>query len=182
LANAGVLELIGGMKFALTILLLTLPAHALNLEGTWTNPASGQSIDFYAFDGLLTAHTTAHFASGEPEDYFYEFQLPPDLQPGEVAEGHMRSVDGYYGCLFDQPAELEVTDGGALKLHFPLLSFHLETRSVGTTIGYEHKRRVDWDGWRWVVTVFHFPIERWREVSSRCVIDQSNSSTLFLVR
>ena len=154
------------------------------LEGEWTNIDGTKKVRFAEFNGKLTLNTRAYYSTGEPSDYFFEFQLPKTgVKPDEVIQGRLRSVDGYYGCLFDETAELMLTSDGKLKIHHPLLTFHTRTRSVRERDGgYVYRREVDWNGWGWVETVTSFPIDRWRVLSVECVIDQRNWSTHTLVR
>lgn len=168
-------------------LLLSAPAAlaARNLEGAWTaRGPGGQTVEFVAFADVLTAQTRSYYATGEPSDYFFSFLLPEgrDVVPGEILPGRLRSVDGLYGCLFDEKAELMLTPDGDLKIHFPLLTFHREIRSVRETRGHRYRRVVDWTGWGWVERVRHFPIDEWRVISNECVIDARNPVTRVLYR
>lgn len=164
---------------------LSLSAFAHNLEGSWTaRGPGGQTVQFTVFDTVLTMQSRSYYASGEPSDYFFSFILPDarDVAPGEIIPGRVRSVDGYYGCLFDEKAELMLTASGDLKIHFPLLTFHRRYRSVREDRGYTYRRVVDWTEWGWVERVRSFPIERWRVISSECVIDARNPVTSVLSR
>jgi hypothetical protein len=153
------------------------------LEGIWYGPGQ-KVVEFTEFDGLLTAQTQGRYSNGATSDFFFAFLLPVgrDLQPGEIVQGRIRSVDGYYGCLFDEKAELMLTSDGALKVNFPLLTFHRVTRSVRETKGYHYRRIVDWTHWGWVESIRSFPIEDWRVLSTECVIDQRNAMTTALRR
>lgn len=168
------------MKFLfLTLsLLVSLAVEARGvLEQPWQTQDGSQIVRFVEFNGKLTLNTRSYYANGAPSDYFFEFQLPPhrDVQPGEILQGRLRSLDGYYGCVFDEKAQAQWTVDGTLKLHYPLLTFHRETRSVRDgNAGHHYRRVIDWNGWGWVEKVYYFPVERWRVVSSYCVIDQRN--------
>jgi len=169
----GILSLLGSLAYA-----------GSNLEGTWKSEDGKATVRLVEFDGRLTLNTRSYYANGAPSDYFFEFRVPKDrdVQPGEILEGRLRSLDGYYGCVFDESAKAQLSEDGKLKLHYPLLTFHRETRSVRQGVGHGYRRVVDWTGWGWVETVYSFPIERWRVISSECVIDARNWSTGVLVR
>lgn len=175
------------MKMFVAALTLALSFNAVagsNLEGAWMSEDGRATVRLVEFDGLLTLNTRSYYYNGAPSDYFFSFRVPKDrdVQPGEILEGRIRSIDGFYGCLFEEPAKAQLTHDGRLKLHYPLLTFHRETRSVVDRDGRGGYRRVvDWNGWGWVETVYHFPIERWRVISSECVIDARNWSTGVLV-
>lgn len=167
------------------LLLLPLSSSAHNLEGAWTaRGPGGQTVQFEVFDDVLTAQTRSYYATGEPADYFFSFLLPRgrDVEVGEILPGRLRSVDGLYGCLFDEKAELMLTAEGDLKIHFPLLTFHREIRSVREERGVRYRRRVDWSRWGWVERITSFPIEEWRVVSNECIVDARNPVTRVLVR
>lgn len=157
-------------------LVLTAEARSV-LEGSWQTADGAKIVRLVEFNGKVTLNTRSYYHNGAPSDYFYEFQLPAhrDVKPGEILQGRLRSLDGYYGCVFDEVAQAQWTREGTLKVHYPLLTFHRETRSVRDGRPGRHYRRVvDWNGWGWVETVYSFPVERWRVISSECVIDQKN--------
>ncbi|XGC80554.1 hypothetical protein ACES2L_14590 [Bdellovibrio bacteriovorus] len=156
---------------------------ASNLEGEYSNLDGTYHVRLHEFDGRLTLNTRSYYPNGAPSDYFFEFKVPAnrDVQPGEILNGRLRSLDGYYGCVFDEPAKAQLEANGNLKLHYPLLTFHRETRSVRDSRGSGYRRVVDWNGWGWVETVYRFPLERWRVISSECVIVQKNWTTGVLV-
>lgn len=165
-------------------LLLTLAAFAESrLDGVWTTEDGSKQVRAVEFAGRLTMNTRSFYPDGAPSDYFFEFFLPQhrDVQPGEILQGRLRSIDGKYGCVFDEPSQAQLGHDGKLKLHYPLLTFHREDRSTRQTIGYEYRRVIDWNGWGWVETVYAFPIERWRVIYSECVIDARNWTTGVLV-
>lgn len=170
---------------SLLVGLCSFSALAHPLEGSWTaRGPGGQAVEFTVFGNVLTAQSRSYYASGEPSDYFFSFLLPEgrDVEIGEIVPGRLRSVDGLYGCLFDEKAELMLTADGDMKIHFPLLTFHREYRSVRENRGYRYRRIVDWTGWGWVERVGYFPIEEWRVISSQCVIDARNPVTRVLYR
>jgi hypothetical protein len=98
------------------------------------------------------------------------------MRVGDVVEGRVRSLDGYYGCVFDEKAYLQKDSQGQVKIRQPLLSYHRETRSIRDDRynGHYYERRIDWTGWGWVEYGYRFPIERWKVISSECVVDQRN--------
>lgn len=174
------------MKFLIAILTLMMSLNARaesNLEGTWRAEEGGALVRLVEFNGLLTLKTRSYYSNGAPSDYFFEFRVPShrEVMPGEILQGRLRSLDGYYGCVFDESAQAQLTTEGKLKLHYPLLTFHRETRSVRDGNGHGYRRVIDWNGWGWVETVYSYPIERWRVISSECVIDQRNWTTGVLV-
>lgn len=175
------------MKWTVFVLILVLGGlsrAASSLEGSWRTEDGGKTVRLVEFNGLLTMNTRSYYSNGAPADYFFEFALPSarDVQPGETIQGRMRSIDGYYGCVFDEDAQVQLTPEGHLKVNFPLLSFHRVTRSVRDGHGgHRYRRTVDWNRWGWVETVYSFPIERWKVISSECVIDQRNWMTNLLV-
>ncbi len=174
------------MKWIAAIFLfcLGLSAHAENnLSGVWRTEDGATVVRLVDFEGRLTLKTRSYYSNGAPSDYFFEFRVPThrDVMPGEILQGRLRSLDGYYGCVFDESAQAQLTTEGKLKLHYPLLTFHRETRSVRDGNGYGYRRVIDWNGWGWVETVYSYPIERWRVISSECVIDQRNWTTGVLV-
>ncbi len=154
------------------------------LEGIWENYERTARAQFIEFDGKLTMNTRSYYSNGAPSDYFFEFNLPKhrEVQPGEVLEGRVRSIDGYYGCLFDEPAKAQLAHDGTLKLNYPLLTFTRETRSVRDSVGRHYERIVDWNGWGWVERIHSYPVERWRVISNECVIKGRNWVTNLLYR
>lgn len=154
-----------------------------SLDGIWRTEDGSKQVRLVEFDGLLTMNTRSYYPNGAPSDYFFEFRVPKDrpVQAGEILPGRVRSLDGYYGCVFDESAKAQLGHDGKLKVHFPLLSFHRVDHSVRQGAGYEYRRSVDWNGWGWVETIYYFPIERWRVISSECVIDARNWTTGVLV-
>lgn len=171
-----------GIFFAALFLTMSASAYS-RLDGFWTTEDGSKQIRAVEFGGRLTMNTRSFYADGTPSDYFFEFFLPPhrDVQPGEMLQGRLRSIDGKYGCVFDEPSQAQLGHDGKLKLHYPLLTFHREDRSARQTIGYEYRRVIDWNGWGWVETIYAFPIERWRVIYSECVIDARNWTTGVLV-
>ncbi|MEK2646981.1 hypothetical protein [Bdellovibrio sp. BCCA] len=155
-----------------------------NLEGEWRSEDGKAVVRLVEFNGKLTLNTRSYYSNGAPSDYFFEFRVPTDrdVRAGEILQGRLRSIDGYYGCVFDEEAQAQLAEDGKLKLHYPLLTFHRETRSVRQGIGVGYRRVIDWNGWGWVETIYSFPIERWRTISSECVVDAKNWSTGVLVR
>lgn len=155
------------------------------LEGLWCSLESGQSIKLTQFGSNLTGSTRSFYSDGSPSDYFFSFILPQaPIQPNQIIKGTIRSVDGYYGCLFDQPAELMMASNREIKIRFPLLTFHLRTESVRNpdADGYTSSRQVDWTGWGWIESVSYFPIQAWRVTSKECIIDQVNWINKSLIR
>lgn len=155
-----------------------LSAHARSiLEQPWQTADGSYVAQFVEFEGRLTLNTRSYYSNGAPSDYFYEFSMPThrDVRPGEILQGRLRSLDGYYGCVFDEPAKLQLTAEGTLKVHYPLLTFYRETRSVRDGhSGYRYRREIDWTGWGWVERIYRYPVERWRVVSSECIVTQRN--------
>lgn len=165
-------------------LLVTSSAFAYSqLEGAWYGN-DGKYVELIEFNGAITVHTRSYYHNGAPSDYFFEFQIPQDrdVQAGEVIKGRLRSIDGYYGCLFDEEAQMTLDFDGSLKMNFPLLAFHREIRSERERIGTGYYRQVDWTRWGFVESVYRFPVERWRVVSSKCVIDRKINTTSRLSR
>lgn len=174
------------MKALILILSVTMASWAFaysQFEGSWYGK-DGKHVELIEFNGVITIHTRSYYSDGSPSDYFFEFQIPPsrDIQAGEVYEGRLRSLDGYYGCVFDEPAKLSLDFDGRLKLNFPLLVFHREIRSVREDGGHVYRRSVDWTRWGFVESIYHFPIERWRVISSKCLIDKKIPTTSSLTR
>lgn len=171
-------------KFVLIFSLFCSGAGAAStLDGFWQTEDGQTQIRLVEFNGSLTMNTRSYYASGAPSDYFFEFKLPANrpVKVEEIIPGRVRSVDGYYGCLFDESAQAQLTPDGKLKIHYPLLTFHRETRSVRQDGGVGYRREVDWKDWGWVEKIYSFPLERWRVISSECVIDQRNWTTGVLV-
>lgn len=166
------------MWIAILTLFAGVSAEARSvLEQPWQSADGRAVVRFVEFNGKLTLNTRSYYSNGTPSDYFFEFWMPEgrDVRPGEVIQGRLRSLDGYYGCVFDEHAQMQLTTDGTLKVHYPLLTFHRETRSVRDGNGGRHYRRViDWNGWGWVETVYSYPVERWRVISSECVVNQRN--------
>lgn len=173
-------------RYAITLALVLFTsffAQARSLEGAWQSEDGSTTVRLYEFNGLLTLNTRSYYSNGAPSDYFFEFKVPTDrdVEPGEILQGRLRSLDGYYGCVFDEPAQAQLAQDGRLKLHYPLLTFHRETRSVRENGGRGYYREIDWTGWGWVERIYSFPIDRWRVISCECVVDQRNWSTGVLV-
>ncbi|WP_246845165.1 hypothetical protein [Bdellovibrio sp. NC01] len=165
---------------------LALPAFAGPLEGLYRNIDGTKEVRVTQFDRSLTLNTVSYYSTGQAVNWFFEFILPQNgnVAVGQKVTGRVRSLDGYYNCVFDEKAFLLKEADGTLKIHHPLLTYHRETRSVRYNQGrggYYYGRQVDWTGWGWVETGYYFPIERWRVVSSECVIDQRNWTTAVLV-
>lgn len=167
--------------------LLALPMMASaqsSLEGLYRNEDNSKQVRLLQFDRSLTMNTVSFYATGEQVNWFFEFILPADrdVRVGESITGRVRSVDAYYNCVFDEKAFIQKDEQGNLKIHHPLMTYHRETRSVRDgNGGYQYGRRIDWNGWGWVETGYYFPIERWRVISSECVIDQRNWTTALLI-
>ncbi|AHI07120.1 hypothetical protein BDW_13100 [Bdellovibrio bacteriovorus W] len=165
------------------VVLLGVSAQA-SLEGVWRNLDNTYQVHIGEFQGKATFHTRSFYDNGAPSDYFFELQIPKDFpqNPQQILKGRLRSVDGYYGCLFDEELQAQLTAEGALKLHYPLLTFNRVTRSVREGIGRSYERTVEWTSWGWVERVRSFPIERYRVISSECVIKGKNWVTGTLVK
>lgn len=174
------------LKKVLVILgigLLTVSAQA-SLEGNWRNLENTYQVHIGEFEGKATFHTRSFYDNGAPSDYFFEIQVPKDFatNPQQILKGRLRSVDGYYGCLFDEELKAQLTVEGTLKLHYPLLTFRRVTRSVREGVGRSYRRVVEWTSWGWVESVRSFPIERYRVISSECEITSKNWVTGTLVK
>lgn len=176
------------MKFVIIFLGVVCSSFAVAesaIQGSWKVEDGSKIIRIQEFADKLTFTTRSYYSNGAPSDYFFEFKMQKAGQvlPGEILQGRVRSLDGYYGCVFDEPAELMLTDSGTVKVHYPLLTFHRVTRSVRDGRPGRHYRRVvDWNGWGWVERYYSFPIERWKVISTECVIDQKNWQTQELSR
>lgn len=175
------------MNLLSVIVALVLPAMAQaqsSFEGLYQNEDGSKQVRLTEFNRSLTLNTTSYYSTGQQVNWFFEFIMPTNHQvkDGETINGRVRSVDAYYNCVFDEKAFIQKDAQGNVKIHYPLLTYHRETRSVrdGYQGGY-YQRTVDWTGWGWVETGYHFPIERWRVISSECVIDQRNWTTNILV-
>ncbi|MBO9666675.1 MAG: hypothetical protein J7501_07650 [Bdellovibrio sp.] len=162
--------------------ILPVLAHASIFEGTYQNQNGTYQADLIEFNSSITLNTASFYANGAPINWFFEFRLPKnhEVKVGETVEGRVRSVDSYYGCVFDEPAKMKMEANGNVKIHFPLLTYHLETRSVRETVGHWYQKRIDWTGWGWVVTKYNFPIERYKVISTECVVVQRNNTTNIL--
>ncbi|WP_413558879.1 hypothetical protein [Bdellovibrio sp. HCB209] len=166
-------------KFIVALMVMALPviSQAGNIfEGTYENKNRTAEVDLVEFDGSVTMNTTAFYGNGAAVNWFFDFKMPKgrDVQVGETVKGRVRSIDGLYGCVFDEKAEMKMEAGGIVKIRFPLLTYHMETRSVRERIGTGYRRYVDWNGWGWVERGYHFPIERYRVISTECVVTQRN--------
>lgn len=172
-----------GFILALSVLLVSPAFASSQLEGAWYGP-EGKRVEFKTFENALTVHTRSYYSSGAPSDYFFDFTLPKgrEVTAGEVLTGRVRSLDGHYGCVFDEAAKLMLNYDGSIKVQFPRLVFHREIREVREDRGYGYQRTVDWTRWGFVETVYRFPIERWRVISNKCVIDQRIDTTTRLAR
>lgn len=179
------------MKFtslaALALVLLSgAKTFALSsFDGVWFSEDGQNSVRLTEFDRKLTMHTRGYYANGAPSDYFFEFQLPKKRGPipvDTILEGRVRSLDGYYGCVFDEKARAMIDENGRLRINHPLLTFYRETRTVVDDRGYRWGRTISWDGWYWVERVYQYPIRDWRVVSSECVVTQRNWVTAVLVK
>lgn len=173
--------------FSLISLCLLFPVispAASAVEGSWRTSDGSKLVEITEFNGSATLSTTSYYDNGAAVTWFFDYRLPKgrDIQVGETIQGRVRSVDGYYNCVFDERGEAKLEANGVLKIHFPLLTYHRETRSVREGGGYYHERRVDWDGWGWTETRYGFPIDRYRVISSECVIDQRNWVTNTLTK
>ncbi len=177
------------MKFLLSVLagLLIAPMMASaqsSLEGLYRNEDNTKEVRLLQFNRSLTMNTVSYYSTGQDVNWFFEFILPADrdVRVGESITGRVRSLDSYYNCVFDEKAFLQKDAQGNLKVHHPLLTYHRETRSVRDgNGGFQYGRRVDWTGWGWIETGYYFPIERWKVISSECVIDQRNWTTALLI-
>jgi len=168
------------------ICLCAVLAEAQTLDGNWRSLApGGKTVRFTSFQDKLTMRTDAYYSNGAQVIYFFDFQVPTQtpVPTQKVFKGRVRSLDGLYGCVFDEKAELHVTAEGTLKLYFPLLTYHQKIRSVRELDGgFYYERVIDWSDWGWVESVTSFPTERWRVLSTECVIDQRNWIANELVR
>ncbi|MDG0815234.1 hypothetical protein [Bdellovibrio svalbardensis] len=168
------------------VLAVPLMASAQSsLEGLYRNEDNSKQVRLVQFNRSLTMNTVSYYSTGAAVNWFFEFILPAgrDVKVGETITGRVRSLDSYYNCVFDEKAFIQKDFQGNLKINHPLLTYHRETRSVRDNSGggYQYGRRVDWNGWGWVETGYYFPIERWRVISSECVIDQRNWTTALLI-
>ncbi|WP_413289002.1 hypothetical protein [Bdellovibrio sp. HCB337] len=176
------------MQKILAMLFLSFPlfVHAGSVfDGNWSTQDGSKLIPIAEFDGSVTLSTSTYYNNGALVTWFFEFKLPPggDAKVGEVINGRVRSIDGYYSCVFDEKAKLQLQSDGALKIHFPLLTYHRETRSVrDPRQGHYQERYVSWDGWGWVETRYSFPIDHYRVISSECIVDQRNWVTNILTK
>ncbi len=155
------------------------------LEGSWSTEDGSKLIQINEFNGTATWMTESYYSNGIAVNWFFQYTLPTgrDVKIGETIQGRVRSVDGYYNCAFDELAEAQLQSSGVLKVHFPLLSYHRETRSVRDgKDAYYYEHTLDWSGWGWVETSYGFPIERYRVISSECLIDQRNWITSVLTQ
>lgn len=174
--------------FSLILCVIGIPQMTLAaspIEGRWRTQDNSKLVEINVFDGLATINTRSFYSNGASVDWFFEYSLPQgrELRVGEVVQGRVRSIDAYYNCVFDEPAQAMMESTGALKVHYPLLTYHRETKSVRDPRGgYYRERRVDWSRWGWVETYYGFPIDRYRVVSSECVVDQRNWITNLLMK
>lgn len=155
------------------------------LEGEWLPLDSQESVRLVEFNQILTFSTHSYYSNGAEVKWFFKYALPEnrEVSPGEVLEGRVRSIDSYYNCVFDEKAQAQLQADGTLKIHYPTLTYHRETRSIRDgNSGHYYEREVDWTHWGWVEKIYHFPIERYRVISSECVIDQRNWITEVLIR
>lgn len=165
--------------------LLQIASASSILEGEWHPLDSQDSVRLVEFNHLLTFSGQSYYSNGAEVKWFFKYSLPKDRQvnPGELLNGRVRSVDSYYNCVFDEKAQAQLQADGTLKIHFPTLTYHRETRSVRDgRSGHYYERQVDWTDWGWVERIYHFPIERYRVISSECVVDQRNWITQVLIR
>ncbi|WP_413576081.1 hypothetical protein ACLVWU_16985 [Bdellovibrio sp. HCB290] len=166
------------MKKLIVLLMALAPAVSIAniFEGTYENKSRTAQADLIEFDGSVTMNTTSFYANGAAVNWFFDFKMPKnhEVKVGETVKGRVRSVDGLYGCVFDEKAEMKMEANGVVKIRFPLLTYHFETREVRERIGTGYRRYVDWTGWGWVVHGYHFPIERYKIISQECVITQKN--------
>jgi hypothetical protein len=175
------------LRFAVLFLISAVASTSMAisaLEGTWNTEIPGKTVEFVEFGGSLTMNTQSFYPNGAAINWFYEFDLPPgrDAQPGEILQGRVRSVDGFYGCVFDMPAHLELDVDGRLKMNFPILSYHVVSYPVnGPVIGVGSRTTVSWNGWGWIQQVCNFPIQQWYYANA-CVVDQQNWITNALTR
>lgn len=167
--------------------LLSLPLMAKaqsSLEGLYQSEDGTKQVRMVQFNQSLTLNTVSYYSTGAAVNWFFEFILPANgqVKAGETVNGRVRSLDGYYNCVFDEKAFLQSDSQGNVKIHFPLLTYHRETRSVRDgNAGRVWGQTVDWTGWGWVSTGYSFPVERWRVISSECVVDQRNWTTNLLI-
>lgn len=162
--------------FSILALVLVGSTAAASLEGTYRTEDGLKEVRLVQFGSSLTMNTVSYYHDGSAVNWFYEFVVPANMKADDVVEGRVRSLDGYYGCVFDEKAYLQKDPQGQLKIRQPLLSYHRETRSIRDDRynGHYYEYRVDWTGWGWVESGYRFPIERWKVISSKCVIDQRN--------
>lgn len=167
------------------LLIPFIASAASVLDGTWNTEDNSKQIRISEFNGSVTLSTSSNYANGALVSWFFNYNLPQgrDIQVGETIQGRVRSVDGYYNCIFDERAEAKLEATGTFKVHFPLLTYHRETRMVNDGRGgYYNQHAVDWTGWGWVETNYGFPIDHYRVVSSDCVVDQRNWVTNTLTK
>ncbi|MNJ96795.1 hypothetical protein D3C87_145280 [compost metagenome] len=168
------------------LLLSGISSFAMSpFDGVWASEDGRATVRLTEFNNKLTMHTRSYYDNGAPSDYFFEFRLPKSSRPlpaDTIIEGRVRSLDGYYGCVFDEKAQAMIDENGRLRIHHPLLTFYRETRTVVDDRGYRYRRAIDWNGWGWVENIYYFPIRHWRTVSSECVVTQRNWTTAVLVK
>lgn len=171
--------LIFGLSFV-----CSLNSTASILDGNWTVIGTNTTLTVQEFDGDITFSRRAYYDNGAPSDYFFEFVLPAgqDLQPGQIWQGKIRSLDGLYHCAFEENAQIELNGHGQLLVHFPLLTFFRRTSSVSDDIGGGYERYLSWQGWEWVEIYYSFPYRNWQVISSECIVTQKNMITNVLER
>lgn len=151
---------------------------ATPLAGWWQSVETGKSIYFHKFENKFAGSTRSYYSDGSPSDYLFQFNLPKDgLKPNQKIQGKVLSLDGYYGCAFEENASLYLDDNNLMHLEYTLLRFHLRTTQQRSSIpnGWESIRSIDWTGWGWVEYERIVPIERWRTIKSECIIDQKTN-------
>ncbi|WP_413582761.1 hypothetical protein [Bdellovibrio sp. HCB288] len=170
-------------KFFLILMALVPAVSSANIfEGTYENKSRTAQADLIEFDGSVTMNTTSFYANGAAVNWFFDFKMPKnrEVKVGETVKGRVRSVDGLYGCVFDEKAEMKMEANGVVKIRFPLLTYHFETREVRERVGTGYRRYIDWTGWGWVERGYRFPIERYRIISQECVVTQKNMTVNLL--
>lgn len=162
----------------------TLTFAASSFEGHWRTEDGAKLVFISEFDGSVTMNTMSYYSDGTPVNWFFQFKLPVgrDVVGGETISGRVRSVDAFYNCVFDEKAQTQLQADGVLKVHYPLLTYHRETRSRRENRGHYRETHIDWNDWGWVETRYSFSIEHYRVISSQCVIDQRNWVTKILTK
>lgn len=171
----------------LLVIFLALSLGQLSLasgsfDGQWASVESGEVTQLLEFEGVVTFTTKSYYTNGAEVNWFFSFK-GHDAKPGAILKGRVRSVDGFYSCVFDEDLKAQMQADGSLKISFPILVYHRESKFGRTSrTGYYFEREVDWSDWRWVERIYKFPVETYRLISTECVIDQKNWITHLLKR